>query len=250
MGVLQALEATKIISSGSVKVTRSEPGVAVNDNVSSITDGQAPATPPSLLLFSAYANPPFRSIRLRSRKHNCATCSSEATITRDSLASDSLTYVQFCGALSPINVLSPGERLSAAEYAKLREQDLHRDKMTPEEKSHILVDVREKVQFELCSLAGSVNVPFSELVALKSATTMNGHASSVNARPSTEWLGELLALPPEQSIHVVCRLGNDSQIAVRKFKELGLAPASRKITDIKGGLQAWREEVDPEFPEY
>lgn len=50
---------------------------------------------------------------------------------------------------------------------------------------------------------------------------------------------------------MVCRLGNDSQIAVRKLKELGLdRGGERFIGDIRGGFRAWREEVDPDLPEY
>jgi len=118
------------------------------------------------------------------------------------------------------------------------------------------MDVREKVQFELCSLSRSLNVPFSELIALKPAAvkeTMaltNETAPSMNGGPAPEWLQQLIALPSEETIHVVCRLGNDSQVAVRKLKDLGLVAASRKVVDVKGGLQAWREEIDPGFPEY
>jgi adenylyltransferase/sulfurtransferase len=46
-------------------------------------------------------------------------------------------------------------------------------------------------------------------------------------------------------------LGNDSQISVKKMKELGLDHGGQRwVGDIKGGLRAWREIVDTEFPEY
>jgi adenylyltransferase and sulfurtransferase len=211
MGVLQALEAIKVITA---------------DPDSSPTGG---AEHPSLLLFSAYDNPQFRSIRLRRRKPNCAACSASATVTKESLLSGSMDYVQFCGLADPVNLLSPEERITALAYAK------------EQEKPHVLVDVREKVQFDLCHLEGSLNVPYSGIVG-----NQRGDGTGVDPR-----LMSLLGDEDPKPIYVVCRLGNDSQIAVKQFKQLGLdAGGSRWIGDVKGGLKAWREDVDPEFPYY
>jgi adenylyltransferase/sulfurtransferase len=49
---------------------------------------------------------------------------------------------------------------------------------------------------------------------------------------------------------VVCRLGNDSQVVARKLKESGLDKNGRYIGDIRGGLKAWKEQVDSSWPEY
>ena len=93
MGVLQALEAIKVITQK--------------------TPIEASADPPSLLIFSAYSNPMFRSIRLRSRKAKCASCSAHATVTKQALESGSLDYVHFCGSVLPnLDPLSPEERIS------------------------------------------------------------------------------------------------------------------------------------------
>ena len=54
-------------------------------------------------------------------------------------------------------------------------------------------------------------------------------------------------------MHFICRLGNDSQVAARKFQEVKREGKMKKFEfkgDVKGGLKAWREEVDPEFPDY
>ena len=68
MGVLQALETIKILSS------------------------PPPTTPApaSMLLFTAHPVLSFRSIRLRTRRANCAACSAMATVNRDSLTGGSL----------------------------------------------------------------------------------------------------------------------------------------------------------------
>ncbi|KAF1955374.1 hypothetical protein CC80DRAFT_526351 [Byssothecium circinans] len=227
MGVLQALEALKIL-------TRETP-----------TPSSTEA--PTLLIFSAYANPMFRSIRLRTRKAKCAACSAQATITRSALNSGSLDYIQFCGSISAVHTLNSDERISAENYAKLRHDVNPFSGLEPRMDSHILIDVREKVQFELCSLEGSVNIPFSA-VTRTSAPPVQTEAAAAAEEPG--WVSELKSLP-EKPVFVVCRRGVDSQVTVRRLKELGLDNGGlRWIGDIKGGLVAWREGVDRDFPEY
>ena len=51
---------------------------------------------------------------------------------------------------------------------------------------------------------------------------------------------------PPPTLYVMCRRGNDSQIAVSKLLEVGVAG----VYDIQGGLQAWAQQIDPSFPIY
>ena len=48
-------------------------------------------------------------------------------------------------------------------------------------------------------------------------------------------------------IYVVCRLGNDSQIAAASLRDI---TESMVIKDLTGGIRAWSEQVDPTFPIY
>ncbi|CAN9118819.1 unnamed protein product [Alternaria alternata] len=220
MGVLQALEAIKVLTQRPTTT---------------------PMDPPSLLLFSAYSNPMYRSIRLRSRKAKCAACSSHSTITKEALESGSLDYVQFCGSLVANNSpLAPEERISAKNYAQIRSGVNPFTGTVSKKDSHFLVDVREKVQFELCNIDGSINVPFSAI------SVTRGPESATEEETWTKMLRQ-----SEKPIFVVCRLGNDSQVTVKKMKQLGLdAGGKRYIGDIKGGLEAWRSTVDTDFPDY
>ncbi|PVH85785.1 molybdenum cofactor synthesis protein-like protein [Cadophora sp. DSE1049] len=216
MGVLQALEAVKLI-------------VAGNEQVQPDTSPAA-----TMLLFSSISTPPFRSVRLRSRRPKCFACSSEAGLSLESLTSGSLDYVLFCGVTSPINILTPEERIEARQYHDLFFSDKNK------KKEHLLLDVREKVQFDICNLPNSINVPFSALQGNKPV------ASAESEKPV--WLPH--GLPDDAPIYVVCRLGNDSQVVARKLKESGLGKEGRYIGDIRGGLKAWREQVDGSWPEY
>lgn len=215
MGVLQAVEAIKIIVEGKLAPSPE------------ILEGSK-ATPTSMLLFSALSPQPFRSVRLRSRRPGCFACSKDSGLSLEGLQSGSLDYILFCGLASSANVLTPEERIEATEYAKIRERE------------HLLLDVREKVQFDICHLDGSINIPFS---------TFQGGAKAENDGKVPTWLPE--SLPKEAPIYVVCRLGNDSQVVTRKLKESGLDSGGKRwIGDIRGGLKAWKQQVDENWPEY
>lgn len=109
-------------------------------------------------------------------------------------------------------------------------------------KDYLLIDVREKVQYDLCSLGGSINVPFSVLQGMQRPAQ-----DSENVGKKPEWLPE--AFPDDAPIYIVCRLGNDSQVATRKLRDLGVGK-DRFIGDISGGLRMWKKQVDPSWPEY
>ena len=47
--------------------------------------------------------------------------------------------------------------------------------------------------------------------------------------------------------YLVCRLGNDSQIAADALRSAGIAGV---VKDLVGGLRAWSAEADPDFPVY
>ena len=65
-------------------------------------------------------------------------------------------------------------------------------------------------------------------------------------------LSDLVASPESFSpkggtIYVVCRLGNDSQIAADALRS---THRGALVRDLVGGLTAWAQDVDPEFPVY
>lgn len=216
MGVLMAVETIKIIV-----------------RLQSLS--QQDATSPSLLLYSAFNYPPFRSIRLRGKRPACPSCSALPTINRGTLLSGSLDYAAFCGVAFIPNILPNADRISATEYSKIHHEA---------KQAHVLVDVREKPQFDICHLRHSLNIPFSTLsIGLETQPT---HDST----PSDQVL-ERIMQSPETPLYVVCRFGNDSQLAVQKMKSwVESSGRACQIRDIRGGLEAWRKEVDPRFPEY
>lgn len=236
MGVLQALEAIKVITAESTSDNPSMAGLAATANAAF---PKSSLSAPSLLIFSAYSNPQFRSIKLRTRSPKCAACSSQAIITPEALNTGSMDYVQFCGITNPVNLLKPEERVSAKQYAEARK------KISLGGKQHRLIDVREKVQYDLCHLYGSINIPFSRLSGLDPNSIDHDTVEIIDD------VKKIIGTTNEEPLVLVCRLGNDSQIAVRKLKELGLDEGGRIwVGDVRGGFKAWRADVDASFPDY
>jgi len=56
-------------------------------------------------------------------------------------------------------------------------------------------------------------------------------------------------IPSDKScqVFVVCRLGNDSQIASDAVRAVD---SDLIVKDVVGGLRAWSNEIDPTFPVY
>ncbi|KAK5137127.1 hypothetical protein LTR08_000632 [Meristemomyces frigidus] len=213
MGVLQALEAIKVL-------TAPPPPQSPPPTRASHDTAPADAPKPTLLLFSAYTTPQFRSVRMRARRPACAACSPKATITRQSLTSGALDYVAFCGAAAPPPPLSPRTTISATAFAAL-----------PRDGTNILIDVRDETQYAICALRGSVNIPWTgSAEAWLERATMTG-----------------LAFGDGRRHFVMCRLGNDSRLAAGAVLEHEFAASVQNIT---GGFRAWQEEVDPSWPDY
>ncbi|KAK1716805.1 ThiF family protein [Colletotrichum acutatum] len=218
MGVLQALEAIKLVALG-----------AVDQNV---MDKSAIAAAPSLLIFSGAATSgQFRSVRMRGRRKACFACSAASTLSLETLRSGSLDYVSFCGVTAPVSVLASEERISATEYERVFKKKGGR---------HLLLDVRERENFDICSIDGAVSVPIAKFMK-------DTQPSSEGVRPQPEWLPS--DFPEGSPIYLVCRVGNDSQLATKRLKGLSLDNNGKRfIGDIEGGMRAWKKDVDPTLP--
>ncbi|KAI9884163.1 MAG: TIM23 complex component [Watsoniomyces obsoletus] len=227
MGVHQALEALKLAFAG-INVS------GTGSDVQAATIQSAPK-PARLMIFSAFNDQPFRSVRLRPRRPRCAVCSATASITLDTLYSGSTDYQELCGVGSPVAVLDDEERVSVHEYDALRKAGVQ----------HVLYDVREKAPFSICHLEGSINVPFSSPQLRPddpNGLSIPGGSENEIGLPGSE---------PSSTvpIYVICRLGNDSQHVVRRLKLSGWdLDGKRLIMDVRGGLRAWKEGVDHEWP--
>ena len=235
MGVLQALEAIRILTQ---RISRCDSRMEQRLN------GSPPNLKSSMLMFSAFSSPQFRSIKLRSRVRNCIGCSGGGEVSGESLKSGSVDYATFCGLKTPASDI-PLE--NSLDVKQLSPTEHHTFYGTGSENAALLVDVRERNQYGVCNLPGSINVPFSEIQDLDIAVD-----KPTWFRPIEEAHKRLITEKNQDPrIHVICRLGNDSLVVVKKFQTVyPYLFLNRTVANIKGGFDAWREEVDHTWPEY
>lgn len=186
-----------------------------------------PACTDSLLTFSgSEQNRLFRQLKLRQRNPDCIACGDkDLGVIYDPIADKMLlNYVQFCGGQSQddknpdLNLLTdPADRITSFELKEL---------LSENSLKVLLIDVRPENQFEFCSIEGSHLIPIDKL----------------NQQNLTDLLN-----PNHDEIIFICRRGNDSQLAVQKFKTFF---KNVRVRDLIGGLRSWARTVDSEMPVY
>jgi adenylyltransferase/sulfurtransferase len=144
------------------------------------------------------------------RNPKCPACGDQPTVIK------LIDYEQFCGvrgqeAPAPVAAGADGE--TTVEELKTR--------LDRQEKVFIL-DVRNPEEYQICRIPGSTLIPLPELP------------------------NRLRELDPEREMVVHCKSGMRSAKAVALLKEQGF----RKLKNLKGGIQAWAEKVDPTMPKY
>ncbi|KAI8431591.1 hypothetical protein MSG28_016080 [Choristoneura fumiferana] len=117
-----------------------------------------------------------------------------------------------------LQILPPFHRTSATELAALMSVE-----------RPLLVDVRSAPEFCMCRIDGAVNYPID---------TLRGEALERLLGEIREYKGQ---------VTFICRRGNDSQVAARRV--LDALPACA-LRDLAGGLHAWAEHIDRNFPVY
>jgi len=86
----------------------------------------------------------------------------------------------------------------------------------------VLVDVREPYEYDICRIPGSKLIPLGEVP------------------------GRMHELSSADELVVHCRSGARSAKAVDFLMKSGF----RKIHNLKGGILAWSDQVDPTVPKY
>jgi molybdopterin/thiamine biosynthesis adenylyltransferase/rhodanese-related sulfurtransferase len=124
-------------------------------------------------------------------------------------------YDQFCGIGrgNEGGVAMNGSEEMTVKQLKARMD--RKDKFT-------LVDVREPSEYEIAQIPGAVLIPLAEV--------------AVRANE----------LDTADDIIVHCRSGVRSAKAIQVLKQLGF----KKLTNLKGGILAWSDEIDPAVPKY
>ncbi|MCC6291144.1 MAG: molybdopterin-synthase adenylyltransferase MoeB [Bryobacterales bacterium] len=152
----------------------------------------------------------FRELKLR-RNPECPVCGDNPTVTK------LIDYEQFCGIPAAPPPPPAGGALAMGEI----DAKGLKAKMDSGSK-FVLVDVREPHEFQIGRIPGSVLIPLGELPK------------------------RLAELNPADDIVVHCKMGGRSAKAIDFLKTQGFS----NLTNLKGGIIAWSDQVDPSVPKY
>ncbi|MBZ5585373.1 MAG: molybdopterin-synthase adenylyltransferase MoeB [Acidobacteriia bacterium] len=152
----------------------------------------------------------FRELKLR-RDPECPVCGEHPTITK------LIDYHQFCGVPSP--------REAARQESKVNEGEI--DVTEVKQKldrgdDFTLIDVREPHEYKIASIPGARLVPLGEF---------------------PRRVGEF---DPERDIVIHCKSGMRSAKACGILRNAGF----KRVRNMKGGILAWSDRVDPSVPKY
>ena len=152
----------------------------------------------------------FRELKVR-KDPDCPVCGEHPTVTQ------LIDYEQFCG-IAPTATAAATSSTEDADEATVEELKTRLDR----HESFLLLDVREPQEFEICRIPGSVLIPLGDL-------------------PS-----RLFELEGRDDMIVHCKSGVRSGKAVRLLREAGYS----KARNLKGGILAWINRIDPTLPKY
>ncbi|MDX1428788.1 MAG: molybdopterin-synthase adenylyltransferase MoeB [Rhodothermales bacterium] len=152
----------------------------------------------------------FRTLKLR-RNPDCPVCGDHPTQT------ELIDYQQFCG-LPPIGhapaMHTDVPEITVSELAALNQQG----------PKPFLLDVRKPFEAEIAFMGADQLIPVEELP---------DRIAEVAADHTTD-------------IVIHCRSGARSARATKMLLEAGF----QKVRNLKGGILAWSEEIDPSIPQY
>jgi sulfur-carrier protein adenylyltransferase/sulfurtransferase len=164
-----------------------------------------------LLLYDAWRMK-FRELKLR-RDAECPACGDNPTIR------ELIDYDQFCG------VAPAATAQAAAMPPDFETTVLDLKRAIDSGKAPYILDVREPQEYQICRIPGSVLIPLGQV------------ASRV---------GEIAAAAEGRPIVVHCKMGGRSAKATQLLRQQGIERAQ----NLKGGILAWIDQVDPKQPKY
>lgn len=163
-----------------------------------------------LLLFDAL-DMSTHTVRLR-KNPNCPICGEHPTIH------ELIDYEQFCGVQigrgeELAEELGPQWEITPSELKQWMDRD---------GQHLVIIDVREPHEWEICRIPGARLIPLGDLPA------------------------RMHELDSADEIVLHCRSGARSAKALKMLRDAGF----RKLKNLKGGILAWSEQVDPSVPMY
>jgi adenylyltransferase/sulfurtransferase len=164
----------------------------------------------------------FRELTLK-KDPDCPVCGEHPSVRA------LIDYEAFCGMPADSAARDSAAEISPHELAQRLGRLALSGGRTPPGDSHStdadglqIVDVREPFEWELCRLEGAIHIPLGELP------------------------GRLSELDPRREIVTICHHGHRSLRARDILRGAGFS----RVRSLKGGLDAWAREIEPDMPRY
>ena len=124
-----------------------------------------------------------------------------------------IDYEQFCGITQPTETKSTMEEITATQLKQRLDQgdDIQ------------IIDVREPHEYEIGQIPNSKLIPLGQV------------------------LNRMNEIDPDRETVVHCKMGGRSAKAIDALQRSGFPG---KLINLKGGITAWSDEVDPRVPKY
>lgn len=132
-----------------------------------------------------------------------------------------IDYEQFCG----IPQAKAEEAKQQMEISEMTVKEL-KELLDSGAKDFVLVDVRNPNEYEIAKIPGSVLIPLPDIE--------NG-----------DGVAKVKEILNGQRLIAHCKMGGRSAKALAILKEAGI-----EGTNVKGGINAWSQEIDPSVPQY
>lgn len=130
-----------------------------------------------------------------------------------------IDYQEFCG------IPQAAEQEAGNGIAEMTVQEL-KQLMDSGQNDYILLDVRNPNEYEIAKIDGSILIPLSEL-------------------EDGSGISQVKELVNGHRLIAHCKLGGRSAKALNILKEVGI-----EGTNVKGGINAWSQEIDSSIPQY
>jgi adenylyltransferase/sulfurtransferase len=184
--------------------------IQANETIKLILGGDNQPLINRLLLFDAWRMR-FRELKLR-KDPSCPVCGENATIK------ELIDYEEFCG-LKP-----QPQATDLAEESKMLEMTATELKERLDRGDDLqIIDVREPHEYEIARLPNTKLIPLGQVA---------NRMSEIN---------------PNRETVVHCKMGGRSAKAIEALKQAGF---EGRLINLKGGITAWSNEVDPSVPKY
>lgn len=170
----------------------------------------------------------FTTLKVR-KNPNCPVCGVPAEQV------ELIDYEQFCGMPAHDRSLyRTGDAGAPVDEISVRDLKARLDAGD----DLLILDVRDPHEWEIVALEGTLRIPKGDILAAKNALL-----AGRKLRHETV----LAQIPDDRELIVHCRSGVRSADVIRFLREAGYR---NPLLNVKGGILAWADEVDPSLPKY